>query len=75
MLNLNETGVELFIRKARNINPFWDNYDLIIWRKDSSGFYDKKGLYKNNSWGKAEIIKVGVNGAWRLPRKYVKYFK
>jgi len=35
MLYLNPLGVEIFIKKAvsNNIDPHWDNYDLIIWKK------------------------------------------
>lgn len=43
--------------------------------KDSSAFTSIKGMFKNNSWGKAERISVNNIGVWELPRKYVKYFK
>jgi len=75
MLNLTERGVEVFIRKAKNIQPFWQNYDLIIWRKDNSGFTNISGMFKNNSWGIVEIVSVDSNGIWKLPKKYVKHFK
>ena len=75
MLKLNELGVNLFIKKARGISPYWDNYDLIIWKKDASGYTSKKGLYRNNSWGMAERVSVSNSGVWELPKKYVKHFK
>jgi len=75
MLNLNELGVNLFIRRAKDIYPYWDNYDLIIWKKDPSGFTNIKGLFRNNSWGMAERVPVSNTGVWKLPKKYVKYFK
>jgi hypothetical protein len=75
VLKLNELGVDLFIKRAKNIHPYWDNYDLIIWKKDSSGIFHKRGKYTKNSWGIAERISVGENGVWELPKKYVKYFK
>lgn len=75
MLNLTELGVEVFIKKAKNISPYWDNYDLIIWKKNAQGFSDVKGLFRNNSWGTAERFSVGDNGVWKLPTKYVKHFK
>lgn len=74
MLNLTELGVEVFIKKAKNIVPYWDNYDLIIWKKDPSGFTNIKGLFKD-SWGIAERISVNEKGIWELPNKYVKHFK
>ena len=36
MLNLTELGVEVFIKKAKNLIPYWDNYNLVIWKKDSN---------------------------------------
>lgn len=75
MLNLNELGVELFIKRAKDISPFWDNYDLVIWKKDSSGFTSKSGMFRKNSWGIANRVKVNSIGVWELPKKYVKYFR
>jgi hypothetical protein len=74
MLNLTELGVEVFIKKAKNISPYWDNYDLVIWKKDINGFINIKGLFRN-TWGTAERISVDNDGIWKLPVKYVKHFK
>jgi len=54
---------------------FWQNYNLFIWKKNPNGFTNKNGMFRNNSWGIAEIISVNDNGIWDLPKKYVKYFK
>ena len=75
MLNLTELGVEVFIKKAKNITPYWDNYDLVILRKDSGGFTNIKGMFKYKAWGIAERIAVTDNGIWKLPTKYVRNFK
>jgi hypothetical protein len=75
MLNLTERGVEIFIKKSKNIQAFWDNYDLIIWKKTPTGFTDTKGLFRKNAWGVHERIAVSNNGIWKLPKKYVKHFK
>jgi len=75
MLNLTELGVEVFIKKAKNIVPYWDNYDLIIWKNDSSGFTNINGMFKNGKWGIAEKISVSTDGTWKLSKKYVKNFK
>lgn len=75
MLHLNHLGVEVFIKKAKNIEPFWHNYDLIIWKKDSNGFSNKNGMFRKDSWGIAETITIDSKGIWKLPKKYVKYFK
>jgi len=75
MLNLTELGVEVFIKKAKNVTPFWDNYDLVIWKKDINGFTNVKGMFKENAWGTAERISVDSDGTWKLPKKHVKHFK
>ena len=77
MLKLNQNGVEVFIKRynKNNQESFWQNYNLFIWKKNPTGFTDKKGMYRNNTWGIAEIVPVSDNGIWDLPKKYVKYFK
>lgn len=77
MLNLTELGVDVFIRKTKtaSLDSFWNNYDLIIWKSDLNGFTDISGMYLNNTWGKAEKISVSNKGIWKLPKRYVKYFK
>ena len=54
---------------------FWNNYDLVIWKKDNGGYTSNNGMYRQNAWGKAENISVSREGIWKLPKKYVKYFK
>jgi hypothetical protein len=77
VLNLTLDGVELFIKRSqtKNQESFWKNYDLIIWKKDSGGYTDITGMYRKDTWGKAEKISVNHEGVWKLPKKYVKYFK
>jgi hypothetical protein len=77
MLHLTLKGVEVFIDKFQKKNQmsFWNNYDLVIWKKDMGGYTDTKGMYLNDTWGKAEKISVSNEGIWKLPKQYVKYFK
>ena len=76
MLNLTHRGVEVFMVRYKNNGQesFWNNYDLVIWQKDSKGFTSTKGMFRNE-WGLAEKISVNEQGIWKLPKKYVKYFK
>lgn len=76
MLNLNEKGVDLFIKRfaGGEQRSFWESYDLIIWKKNAGGFTSVKGMFINE-WGVAEKISVTNEGTWILPKKYVKYFK
>lgn len=57
------------------MDPYWDNYDLVIWKKDNSGYTSKKGMFRKNSWGIADRVSVSNQGIWKLPKQYVKYFK
>ena len=76
MLHLNLLGAQIFIdrSKAKNQKAFWNNYELIIWKKDASGYTRKDGMFLNE-WGTAEKISVNNEGIWKLPKKYVRYFK
>ena len=77
VLNLTLKGVEVFIDKSKTTNQesFWKNYDLVIWKKDSGGYTNLKGLFRKDTWGTTETISVDDKGIWKLPLKYVKHFK
>jgi len=77
VLHLNEKGVDLLKKKIniKDLELFWDNYDLIFWQKNVNGFSDKKGMFRKGSWGIATRLKMTNNGTWILNKKYVKYFK
>jgi hypothetical protein len=77
MLYLNPLGVEVFIKKAisNNVDPHWDNYDLVIWKKNSNGYTSKNGMFRKNAWGIADKVSINNQGIWKLPKQYVKYFK
>jgi hypothetical protein len=77
VLHLTEKGVEVFIKRSQSKNQesFWNNYDLIIWKKDNGGYTSINGMYRQNAWGKTEKFSVSREGIWKLSKKYVKYFK
>jgi hypothetical protein len=77
MLNLTHRGVEVFMARYKNNgqDSFWNNYDLVIWQKDSKGFTSTKGMFRKDAWGISENVSVSSEGIWKLPKKYVKYFK
>lgn len=77
MLNLTLKGVEVFIQRynKNNQESYWDNYDLIIWKKDYTGYTNVKGIFRKGSWGISERVAVNDSGVWRLPNKYVRHFK
>jgi hypothetical protein len=77
MLYLNQLGIDVFIKRvaSTNMDPHWNNYDLIIWKKDSNGYTNKKGMFRKNTWGISDKVSIDNKGIWKLPRHYVKYFK
>lgn len=77
MIHLYENGLEVLKKRIKSdkLELYWDNYDIVMWEKNNNGFYDKSGKFRNNSWGIASVISVSQDGTWKLPKKYVKYFK
>ena len=77
MLYLKPLGVEVFISKVKSndIDAYWNNYDLMLWKKNQSGFFNVKGLFRNNSWGIVEKFSINNDGTWVLPKKYVRHFR
>ena len=76
MIHLNENGVDVFINRYNTVvnKAYWNNYDLIIWKKNHNGFFNINGLF-NKAWGVADKVSVDNKGMWVLPKQYVKYFK
>lgn len=77
MLVLNETGVDLFIKRfdGKSSKSFWNNYELVIWNQNPSGYSSINGMFNGGVWGLAHKVQIDNNGVWKLPKKYVKYFK
>jgi hypothetical protein len=77
VLHLNEKGADLLKMRAStsSLDIFWDNYDLVLWKKNNNGFTDKKGMFRKGTWGIATRLRMTQYGTWVLNKKYVKYFK
>ena len=77
MLVLTELGADVFIKRSKSdkLDPHWDSYSLVIWKKDPAGYSNKNGMYRKNSWGLVEKFYITDSGTWKLPKKYVKHFK
>jgi len=77
VLNLTELGVDILIKKTASdkIDPYWDSYNLIIWKKNANAYYNKNGSFRKNNWGIIEKFEITQDGTWKLPKQYVKYFK
>ena len=48
-------------------NTWWENYDLIIWSPNPSGYTRQNGRFHNGQWGTAKRVVVNRNGLWKIP--------
>jgi hypothetical protein len=76
-MNIKENKVNQFIKnfKTDYQEAFWDGYTLIVWKKDATGFSNKRGMFRNNTWGLTNRFPLTNGGDWDLPDRYVKYIK
>lgn len=64
------------LKKAEELvssNPFlsWDGWDINYTYQDSSGYFKKEGIYKDNKWHIKEVYKY-TNGGWNIPDERIK---
>lgn len=61
--------------KVVNGNRFlkWRGWDIVTWRKDASGYTDRRGTFENGSWGIQFIYPLRSDGTWRVPLQYVNH--
>jgi hypothetical protein len=55
---------------SNNSRALWDGWDIVIWKRNPNGATNKKGLYRNGSWGIADRYSVNSDGNWRIPNKH-----
>ena len=48
-------------------NCWWENYDIVMWNKNPSGFFKKNGKILNSQWGTVRRIVVNRDGLWKVP--------
>lgn len=51
----------------------WDGYTIVTWRKDPRGYSDRRGEFRNGSWGLAFRYPVSDKGTWSVPASYVEH--
>jgi len=47
----------------------WVGWDIVSWKKNPKGIFDKNGKYINGYWGIQTTYSLEKNG-WHLPNKY-----
>ncbi len=52
-------------------NLFWDGWDIVDWKEDSTGEMSKNGMLKNGKWGVYKTYPLTENG-WDVPSKYAR---
>jgi hypothetical protein len=48
-------------------DTWWENYDMIIWTHNPSGWSKKNGKFRNGKWGTAKRVVVNNDGLWKVP--------
>ena len=51
---------------------FWDNYDLIIWKPERSGYTRTNGMLRDGDWGIHERVRLNSRGRYSVPEFYAK---
>lgn len=62
---LNLEQAELFVKT--NVNAWWENYDIVIWKQNPGAWSKKNGLMRDGKWGVSRRIKINNDGTWRIP--------
>jgi hypothetical protein len=52
---------------SKTPNVWWDNYDLVIWTYNPSGWSKKNGKFYKGQWGTAKRVVVNNSGLWKVP--------
>jgi hypothetical protein len=68
MQKLDYQAAHEFVDRSKNV--FWDNYDIIIWKRNANGATNMRGMFRNGAWGIANRFTVGSDGYWKVPNKY-----
>jgi hypothetical protein len=54
---------------SKTPGAFWDQWDVVLWKKNPRGFRRTDGMFHNGQWGTARRVTVNSSGKWRLPIK------
>lgn len=66
-LNYKQSHKYVSEQASNGKDVFWDGWDIVIFKKNPSGYMVKNGMYRNGQWGTTRRIKVSERGTWRLP--------
>ena len=68
-LNYNEAHA--FVEKNAFRGFYWDGWTIVKWTKNSNGYTQTNGSYRNNTWGYEARINLSDKGTWKVLTKYV----
>ena len=54
-------------KSGPNREVFWDEYDIVMWKKTPGGFMSPYGLRRNGEWGVTKRFRMTNRGTWRVP--------
>lgn len=64
MLKLDLDAAERFVNG--NPNAFWEGWTLVIFKEDRRGEHNRKGMYRNGTWGIANRVEPDDTGRFRF---------
>lgn len=75
MLTLkNPAEAERFVNRQSRLgnDVHWDNYDIVFFRADDRGVWNKDGAFKNGKWGFENRVPVNEEGTWEIDYRNVR---
>jgi hypothetical protein len=64
MLKLDLDAAERFT--AGHPDAFWDGWTLVLFKTDRRGEHNKRGMYRNGTWGVAKRVEPDETGRYRF---------
>lgn len=62
MLKLNYDAAHRFVEGYPNAS--WDGYDILMFKATPSGFTNKRGAFRNGTWGILTRVSPDDKGIW-----------
>lgn len=56
---------------AKNRFLRWEGWNIVTWKPNPRGYTDKRGQFRNGSWGIQYTYPLRSDGSWRIPDTYV----
>lgn len=74
MLTIGIKKADKFVKQQQALgnDVFWDGWDMVFFRPDNRGMFNKAGAFRNGVWGFKNTVPVNENGKWEIDYRNVK---